>query len=106
MQTDRHQSMRHIIDRSLAGEISSREQQSLREHLHACAACQKYAEDSRRAVAGLGGFSFAANPDLQEKVFAAIAQSAQQFSHALFFVRLRRVVCGPVLRIRHPHGLL
>ena len=82
MQTDRHQSMRHIIDRSLAGEISSREQQSLREHLHACAACQKYAEDSRRAVAGLGGFSFAANPDLQEKVFAALAQRAQQLEAA------------------------
>jgi predicted anti-sigma-YlaC factor YlaD len=82
MQTDRHQSMRHIIDRSLAGEISSREQQSLREHLHECAACQKYADDSRRAIAGLGGFSFAANPDLQAKVFAALAQRAQQLEVA------------------------
>jgi hypothetical protein len=82
MQTDRHQSMRHIIDRSLADEISSREQQSLREHLHECAACQKYADDSRRAVAGLGGFSFAANPDLQGKVFAALAQRAQQLEAA------------------------
>jgi anti-sigma factor RsiW len=82
MQTDRHQSMRHIIDRSLAGEISSREQQSLREHLHECAACQKYADDSRRAVAGLGGFSFAANPDLQAKVFAALAQRSQQLEAA------------------------
>src|SRR5258708_10046148 len=82
MQTDRHQSMRHIIDRSLEGEISPREQQSLREHLHACAACQKYADDSRRALAGLGGLSFAANPDLQAKGFAALAQRAQQLEAA------------------------
>ena len=51
MQTDLHQSMRHLIDRSLAGELSSTEHHSLRDHLHDCAACQKYAEDSRRAIA-------------------------------------------------------
>ncbi len=75
MQTDLHQSMRHLIDRSLAGELSSTEHHSLHEHLHECAACQKYADDSRRAIAGLGGFSFPANADLQAKVFAALAQA-------------------------------
>jgi hypothetical protein len=88
MQTDRHQSMRQLIDRSLADELSPtaelafKDQQSLREHLRECAACQKYAEDSRRAIAALGGFSFAANPDLQAKVFAALAQRAQQLEAA------------------------
>ena len=82
MQTDLHQSMRHLIDQSLAGELSSTEHHSLRDHLHACAACQKYADDSRRAIAGLGGFSFTANADLQAKVFAALAQRAQQLEAA------------------------
>jgi anti-sigma factor RsiW len=82
MQTDLHQSMRHLIDRSLAGELSSTEHHSLRDHLHDCAACQKYAEDSRRAIAALGGFSFPANPDLQAKVFAALAERAQQLEAA------------------------
>jgi predicted anti-sigma-YlaC factor YlaD len=82
MQTDLHQSMRHLFDRSLAGELSSTENHSLHDHLHECAACQKYADDSRRAIAGLGGFSFAANPDLQVKVFSALAQRAQQLEAA------------------------
>jgi predicted anti-sigma-YlaC factor YlaD len=82
MQTDLHQSIRHLIDRSLAGELSSTEHHSLHEHLHECAACQKYADDSRRAIAGLGGFSFAANPDLQVKVLSALAQRAQQLEAA------------------------
>jgi hypothetical protein len=88
MQTDLHQSIRQLIDKSMASELASaaelapKEQQSLREHLHECAACQKYAEDSRRAIAALGGFSFPANPDLQAKVFAALAERAQQLEAA------------------------
>jgi anti-sigma factor RsiW len=82
MQTDLHNDMRQIIDKSLVGEASLQEQQTLRKHLLACDACQKYASDSRRAVAGLGGFSFAASPDLQEKVFAALAQRAQHLEAA------------------------
>jgi hypothetical protein len=82
MQTDLHKSMRQLIDRSLAGDVSSTEQHSLREHLRECAACQKYADDSRRAIAGLGGFSFAANPDLQVKVLSALTQRAQQLEAA------------------------
>ena len=82
MQTDLHQSMRHLIDRSLAGELSSTEHHSLHDHLHECAACRKYADGTRRAIAGLGGFSFPANPDLQAKVFAALAERAQQLEAA------------------------
>jgi predicted anti-sigma-YlaC factor YlaD len=90
MQTDRHQSMRHLIDRSLAGELSPTEHHSLREHLHECAACQGYADDNRRAIAGLGGFSFAANSDLQAQVFSALALRAQQLQAAQ--PRRRRIV--------------
>jgi anti-sigma factor RsiW len=82
MQTDLHQSMRHLIDRSLAGELSSREHHSLRDHLHDCASCQKYAEDSRRAIAALGGFSFAADPGLQAKVHAALDLRVQRLQAA------------------------
>ena len=82
MQADLHQSMRHLIDRSLAGELAPKEQQSLREHLRDCASCQKYADDSRRAIAALGGFSFTVDLDLQSKVFAALAQRAQQLETA------------------------
>jgi hypothetical protein len=82
MQTDLHQPIRHLIDRSLADELSSTEQRSLGKHLHECTACQKYADDSRRVIAGLAGFSFPANPDLQAKVFSELAQRAQQLEAA------------------------
>src|ERR1700751_5191396 len=82
MQTDLHQSMRHLIDRSLAGELSSTEHHSLRDHLHDCASCQKYAEDSRRAIAALGGFSFAADPGLPAKVHAALDLRVQRLQAA------------------------
>ena len=37
--------MRHLIDKSLAGEVSSHEQQhAFGEHLRACAQCESYAE--------------------------------------------------------------
>jgi anti-sigma factor RsiW len=78
MQTDLHNAMRHIIDNSLAGDVSPVEQQALRKHLLACAACQKYASDSRRAIVSLNGFSFAADPGLTEKVHAALDLRMQQ----------------------------
>jgi hypothetical protein len=78
MQADLHDAMRHIIDKSLVGEASSEEQQSLRQHLRACALCEKYADDGRRAIAGLSGFSFAADSGLQAKVHAALDLRMQQ----------------------------
>jgi anti-sigma factor RsiW len=82
MQTDLHNAMRHIIDNSLAGDVSPVEQQALRKHLLACAACQKYASDSRRAIVSLNGFSFAADPGLTEKVHAALDLRMQQLQTA------------------------
>jgi anti-sigma factor RsiW len=78
MQTDRHQSICHMIDKSLAGEISVQEEQSLRLHLSACAACQQYLNASNRVIAGLGGFAFETDPGLPDKVFAALKIRAAQ----------------------------
>ena len=74
--------MRQIIDKSLMGEASPQEQQELRKHLLACAECQKYASDSRRAIVSLHGFSFAADPGLQAKVHASLDLRAQQLQAA------------------------
>ena len=82
MQTNLHDAMRHIIDSSLVGEASAQEQQELRKHLLECAACQTYASDSRRAIVGLNGFSFAADPGLQAKVHAALDLRTQQLQAA------------------------
>jgi anti-sigma factor RsiW len=82
MQADLHNAMRHIIDKSLVGEASAQEQQTLREHLHACAQCEKYADDGRRAIAGLSGFSFTADSGLQATVHAALDLRAQQLQTA------------------------
>jgi anti-sigma factor RsiW len=82
MQTDLHETMRQIIDKSLVGEALPQEQQELRKHLLACAACQKYASDSRRAIVSLSGFSFAPSPGLTEKVHASLALRAQQLQDA------------------------
>jgi len=78
MQTD-HQSIRRIIDESLAGAASSApEQQTLREHLAACASCQQYLDASNRAIAALADFSFPIDPALDSRVLASLARCAQQ----------------------------
>lgn len=86
MQTDRHQSICKLIDKSLAGDVSSQEEKSLRQHLLACAACKQYLDTSNRAIAGLKGFAFETDPNLPGKIFAALTLRAaqletQQLSH-------------------------
>jgi hypothetical protein len=78
MQTDRHESICHLIDQSLAGKISSQEEKFLRQHLLACAPCQQYLDASHRAIAGLGGFAFETDPGLSDRIFAALAIRAAQ----------------------------
>jgi anti-sigma factor RsiW len=82
MQADLHHAMRHLIDKSLAGQASVKEQDALREHLRACAQCESYASEGRRAIAALSGFSFAADPGSQGKIHAALALRAQQLQAA------------------------
>jgi anti-sigma factor RsiW len=74
MQVDRHQPICEIIDKSLVGTASLQEEQALREHLGTCTACNEYLETSNRAIAGLGGFSFAVDPGLEERVLASLAR--------------------------------
>lgn len=78
MKTDRHETFRRIIDKTLIGGVSSREEQSLREHLQACVPCQEYLSASTRVIASLGGFSFDVDQELQAKVCAALKLRAQQ----------------------------
>ena len=76
MQTNHEQAL--LIDKLLAGAASPEEERSLREHLRDCAACQQRMDTSRRAIAGLSGFSFAVNPDLNTQVQNAITQRVRQ----------------------------
>jgi predicted anti-sigma-YlaC factor YlaD len=78
MQTDRHESICHLIDKSLSGEISGQEEHTLRQHLSACSTCQLYLEASNRVIAGLGGFTFETDPGLPEKIFEALTVRAAQ----------------------------
>jgi anti-sigma factor RsiW len=85
LHSDPHRAMRSIVDKSLAGEASPAEQQTLRAHLPVCEACQTYLSESRRAIVSLGGFSFASfatDPGLQAKVHASLALRAQQLQTA------------------------
>ena len=87
MPADLHHAMRQLIDKSLAGEaspqeLSTQEQHALSEHLRACALCESYASDGRRAIAALSGFSFAADPGSQEKIHAALALRARELQAA------------------------
>jgi len=61
-----------LIRISLAGDISGHEEQSLRQHLLTCSACQQYLDASNRAIAGLGEFSFDTDPNLPDKIIAAL----------------------------------
>ncbi len=78
MQTDRHQPICHIIDKSLVGTASLKEQQTLREHLLVCASCNEYLGASHRAIASLGGFSFDVDPALRERVLASLARQPSE----------------------------
>jgi hypothetical protein len=106
---NRHEEICHIIDRSLVGSASSLEEQALREHLPTCVACQEYLNASHRAITGLGGFSFEVNPDLQQKVLAALTVRAQQLASEgagqrpmlwVFPAALVLTICGSLVAMR------
>jgi anti-sigma factor RsiW len=78
MNTDHHATMRSVIDKTLVGYATPQEEQSLREHLPTCAECQEYLSAGTRVIAGLGGFSFDVDPDLQAKVLWSLKLRAQQ----------------------------
>jgi anti-sigma factor RsiW len=83
MQIDRHEPFCDIIDKSLAGAALPAEERSLQHHLSTCLACQQYLESSQRAIAGLSGFAFEVDPNLQEKVMAALVAQTREEDHPI-----------------------
>jgi anti-sigma factor RsiW len=77
MQTNRHQQAA-LIDKLLAASITPQEERNLREHLRECSACQQQMDASQRAIAGLGGFSFEVNPNLNAQVQDAITRRVRE----------------------------
>jgi predicted anti-sigma-YlaC factor YlaD len=92
MKADGHETIRHVIDKTLAGEASPQEERSLREHLQVCAQCQEYLSESSRVIASLGGFSFDVDPDLLAKVLSSLKLRAQQLEATQ--LSRRRIVWG------------
>jgi hypothetical protein len=78
MRSDDHESFQRRIDETLAADVAVGEEESLRVHLQSCTQCQEYLAAGTRVIDGLGGFSFAVDPALQEQVCAAISLRAQQ----------------------------
>lgn len=78
MKADHHETFRHIIDKTLAGEVNPQEEQSLRGHLQSCAPCQEYLSANTRIIASLGGFSFDVDPGLNARIHSALRLRAQQ----------------------------
>lgn len=78
MRVDRHESIHHMIDKSLGRETSVQEEQTLREHLPTCAGCRDYLNACNRAIASLEGFRFDMDTRLDSKVLASLALRSQQ----------------------------
>ena len=104
MQTDRHEQAA-LIDKLLAGAIKPQEERSLREHLRECTACQQQMDASQRAIAGLSGFSFEVNPNLNSQVQNAITRRVRELemqcskhrSLKIFAAALALTVIGSLL---------
>jgi predicted anti-sigma-YlaC factor YlaD len=112
MSSERHQLFEEMIDRSLAGAGTPEEERSVEEHVGACAGCQEYLSASRRAIAGLRGFSFEAGPGLNARVMAAVRMRervrAEQMEARRRWMRLSVValvltVLGTVVDLRVGH---
>ena len=84
----RHEEFEQRIDRSLAGAGTPEDERLVEEHVRGCAACGEYLSASRRAVAGLKGFSFEAGPGLNARVMAAVRVRAEEMEARRRWVRL------------------
>ena len=88
MSGERHEDFEQRIDRSLAGAGTAEEQRLVEEHVRSCSACAEYLSASRRAVAGLKGFSFEAGPGLNARVMAAVKARAEEIEARRRWMRL------------------
>lgn len=84
----RHLEFEAKIDRSLAGAETAEEERALEEHVGSCAACAEYLHASRRAVAGLKGFSFEAGVGLNARVMAGVRARAEALEARRRWMRL------------------
>ena len=84
----RHEEFEQRIDRSLAGAGTPEDERLVEEHVRGCAACGEYLSASRRAVAGLKGFSFEAGMGLNARVMAAVRERAEQMDARRRWMRL------------------
>jgi anti-sigma factor RsiW len=84
----RHLDFEQRIDRSLAGAGTPEDERAVEEHVRGCAACSEYLSASRRAVAGLKGFSFEAGVGLNARVMAAVRARAEELEARRRWVRL------------------
>jgi len=88
MRAERHEDFEQRIDRSLAGAGTVEEQRAVEEHVAECSACAEYLSVSRRAVAGLKGFSFEAGLGLNARVMAAVKARAEELEARRRWMRL------------------
>ena len=93
MTSNPHTLFRNMIDEALVAGTSASAQPVLNEHLQSCAQCRKYLDDTTRAIASLGGFSFELDPTLQTKVADAITLRAQQLQPSQFRSDRLVIVC-------------
>jgi len=93
MTSDPHELFRNMIDEALVAGTPASAQPVLNEHLQTCAQCRKYLDDTTRAIASLGGFSFELDPALQSKVAGAITLRAQQLHPAQFTTNRLVLIC-------------
>jgi anti-sigma factor RsiW len=112
--SERHVEFEGRIDRGLAGAGTAEEARLVEAHVASCAGCAAYAEASRRAVAGLKGFSFEAGLGLNAKVMAAVRARAEEMEARRRWMKLSVValvltVLGTVVDLAVGHwaaGLL
>lgn len=93
MISDGHELFRNMIDEALVTGGSAFLRPALNEHLQSCAQCREYLENTTRAIASLGGFSFEVDPTLQVKVADAITQRAHQLVPARFDPNRLVMIC-------------
>jgi len=77
---DVHEGARALIASCLAADATPAERQRLAEHLAACPECRREMELSRRSVCALGEITFAAAPELDGRVRAALARRSRELA--------------------------
>ncbi len=77
---DVHEEARALIASCLAADATPAERQRLAEHLAVCPECRREMELSRRSLRALGEIAFAASPELDGRVLAALARRSRELA--------------------------